>query len=596
VTLESTDPATGSLDDPDRVGALLRTALTATPDPFYDRFASMVRDVLGVSVALVSLVGTDRQFFPGACGLGDPWNQARETPLSHSFCQHVVTTAEPLVVVDARTDPRVAGNLAIRDLGVIGYAGMPLTDADGNVLGSLCAIDHQPREWTEAELTTLGDLAAACSDSLRLRIANYHAQLEHDRVRLRESRTVAAFDRSQLLLRASTTLANAGNLEEVVTMIRDLVTSSLDPSYVGLSLTERGRMSLQSGNLLPAQVSARWTNYPDGAATPSALAARTGHPVLLPDLAAVEAMTPDALATFHEMGWQAGAALPLPGENGTLGALTFTWKEPYALDDAEQAALAALAGYVAQTLRRVHLLEDRRTAAATMQKALLTPLPLHGGLQLAARYVPAHHEDHVGGDWYDAIKLDEERLALVIGDVTGHSIAAAAAMSQYRSMLRTLLIDRHEPPSALLRRLDHTSRALGNLGLTTVVLGYLDPDPAGGHLLTWSNAGHPPPTAVLPDGRMVVLEGRDPLLGAGVRISRRNHTWHLPPGTTLLLHTDGLVETRTSTIDDGMDRLHDLLRKHPVNDPEKLADVLVDHIGTACEDDVALLIVTTEGA
>ncbi|MET0425503.1 MAG: SpoIIE family protein phosphatase [Actinoplanes sp.] len=583
----------GRLADRARLESLQRVCVGAEPDEAFDRFASLVKRLLGVPVALVSLVDEERQFFPGQVGLPEPWDVKRETPLSHSFCQYVVIEGEAKVFPDARIYAQVRDNLAIPDLGVVAYAGMPLTDADGNVLGSLCAIDDQPRVWTDAELTTLSDLAAACSDSLRLRIANYHVQLEHDRVRLRESRTVAAFDRSQLLLRASTTLANAGDLEEVVGMIRDLVTSSLDPAYVGLSLTERGQISLQSGQLLPAHVADRWKKYPDGAATPSAMAARTGNPVLLPDLAAVEALTPDALATFHEMGWQAGAALPLPGENGPLGALTFLWKEPYALDDAEQAALAALAGYVAQTLRRVHLLEDRRTAAATMQKALLTPLPLHDGLRLAARYVPAHHEDHVGGDWYDAIKLDEERLALVIGDVTGHSIAAAAAMSQYRSMLRTLLIDRHEPPSALLRRLDHTSRALGNLGLTTVVLGYLDPDPAGGHLLTWSNAGHPPPTVVLPDGRMAVLEGHDPLLGAGLRISRRNHAWHLPPGTTLLLHTDGLIETRTSTLDDGMDRLHELLRKHPVSDPETLADVLVDHIGTACEDDVALLIVTT---
>src|SRR3982751_5837929 len=131
-----------------RLAALLRTGLDAVADPMFDRFAAMVRTVLGVPVALVSLVGPDRQFFPGACGLGDPWAQDRQTPLSHSFCQHVVATAEPLIVVDARTDPRVRGNLAIDDLGVIGYAGMPLTDATGQVLGSLCAIDHEPRTWT----------------------------------------------------------------------------------------------------------------------------------------------------------------------------------------------------------------------------------------------------------------------------------------------------------------------------------------------------------------------------------------------------------------------------------------------------------------
>jgi serine phosphatase RsbU (regulator of sigma subunit) len=319
--------------------------------------------------------------------------------------------------------------------------------------------------------------------------------------------------------------------------------------------------------------------------------------VLLPDLPAVEAHAPDALATFHEMGWQSAASVPLAGENGSIGALTFVWKDPYAIGDGEQTILAALAGYVTQALTRVALLDDRRTAAATMQKALLSPLPTHERLTMAARYVPAHHEDHVGGDWYDAMTLEDGRLALVIGDVAGHSISAAAAMSQYRSMLRTLLIDRHEPPSALLRRLEHTSRVLGNLTLATVVVAYLDPAPDGGHTLTWANAGHPPPSLVLPTGEVTTLHGHDPLLGAVRQVSRRNHTCHVPPGSTLLLHTDGLIETRTSTIDDGMDRLHDLLRRHAGTEPGRLADLLIEHTGiVAWEDDVALLAVATPPA
>ncbi|MET0426194.1 MAG: GAF domain-containing protein, partial [Actinoplanes sp.] len=211
------------------MGALLRTTLNATPDPFFDRFASMVRDVLGVSVALVSLVGTDRQFFPGACGLGDPWDQARETPLSHSFCQHVVTTAEPLVVVDARTDPRVADNLAIRDLGVIGYAGMPLTDADGRTLGSLCAIDTKPRAWTKAELETLRDLAEACSSELRLRIsrelaeqARRHAETAHDQL--------------AMLAELTETLATTTDIDEALSTLGTALTPRLaDWCLVSLS-------------------------------------------------------------------------------------------------------------------------------------------------------------------------------------------------------------------------------------------------------------------------------------------------------------------------------------------------------------------------
>ena len=116
-------------------------------DRSFDRYARLVQHALAVPVALVSLVETERQWFPGAVGLPEPWATCRETPLSHSFCQHVVAAREPLVVTDAREDPRVAGNLAIEDLGVIAYAGHPISDHTGEVIGSLCAIGHEPREW-----------------------------------------------------------------------------------------------------------------------------------------------------------------------------------------------------------------------------------------------------------------------------------------------------------------------------------------------------------------------------------------------------------------------------------------------------------------
>ncbi|MDR7276511.1 GAF domain-containing SpoIIE family protein phosphatase [Catenuloplanes atrovinosus] len=567
-----------SLSDPGRLDALARTGLGAAPDEMFDRFADLVRRVLGVPVALVSLVSDERQFLPGAFGLAEPWMTRRETTLSHAFCQPVVLSAEPLVVTDARTDPRVTGHLAIEDLNVIGYAGMPLTDAEGRVLGALCAIDDESHAWTEEELALLSDLAAACSDSLRLRIATRRAG--------------AAFDRSQLLLRASTTLADTSTISDVVDAVRHLVTGTLDPAYVGLSLTDASSVHLHSGDSLPTEVARRWNRYDRTATTPSALAADRGEMVLLPDPAAVAAQVPDAAPTFAEMGWQSGASVPLPGPEGPIGALTFVWKQPNPLDDTEQAVLAALAGYVAQALGRAGTLADRRDAASTMQKALLSPLPTHGQVRMAARYLPAHHADHVGGDWYDAIRIDEHRLALVIGDVSGHSIQAAAAMSQLRSILRTLLIDRRESPAAVLRRLEHTSRALHAPELTTAVLAYLDRTPTGRYALTWSNAGHPPPLLAVAGGGVVALDGGDPLLGAFRHPARRSQTVELPPGAVLVLHTDGLVETRTDPIDVGLDRVRELLRRHAADDPERIADTLVSRVGSRYEDDVALLVVS----
>lgn len=166
------------LHDPGRLAALCATALRdATADAAFDRLTRLAARVLGVPVALVSVVDADRQIFKGAIGLGEPWASRRETPLSHSFCQHVVASSEPLIIEDARDHPLVRENLAIPDLGVVAYAGIPLVTADGYVLGSFCAIDHEPRSWTETDIATLEDLSAATITEIELQTSVRQADL-----------------------------------------------------------------------------------------------------------------------------------------------------------------------------------------------------------------------------------------------------------------------------------------------------------------------------------------------------------------------------------------------------------------------------------
>ena len=112
-------------------------------------------------VALVSLVDADRQFFKSCLGLPEPWASRRGSPLTHSFCQHAVAAREPLVVNDAREHEVLRENLAIRDMGVVAYAGIPLSDSDGHALGTLCVIDSQPRHWTTEQIQLLSDIAAS---------------------------------------------------------------------------------------------------------------------------------------------------------------------------------------------------------------------------------------------------------------------------------------------------------------------------------------------------------------------------------------------------------------------------------------------------
>lgn len=152
--------------------------------PSIDRLVRVARAAMEVPVVLLSLVDVHRQFFASQCGLGEPWASKRETPLSHSFCQHVVASNEPLVVSDARNDSRVSENLAIRDLNVIAYAGMPVrVPGEETVLGSFCAIDDKPREWTERQLAILGDLALVVSSEIHHRRKSWRAESSNDELR-----------------------------------------------------------------------------------------------------------------------------------------------------------------------------------------------------------------------------------------------------------------------------------------------------------------------------------------------------------------------------------------------------------------------------
>ena len=158
--------------DPARLEALGSVHLLDTPaDADYDRLTRLAMNLLNAPVAQISLIDQDRQFFKSAQGMDEPWASARETPLSHSICQHAVDARVPLVIEDARVHPTVRDNLAIRDLNVVAYAGIPLITAAGHALGTLCVIDHKPRAWTGEQIETLKTLAAAVLAQIELRAA-----------------------------------------------------------------------------------------------------------------------------------------------------------------------------------------------------------------------------------------------------------------------------------------------------------------------------------------------------------------------------------------------------------------------------------------
>ena len=158
------------VENRDRLQVLAESQLLdSLPEESFDRYTRIAAAVLKSDVLLVSLVDADRQFFKSQIGLPPPYDKTRETPLTHSFCQIVVREGKPLIVEDARTDARVCNNLAIRDLNVISYLGMPIVSQEGFVFGSLCAINSRPKVWSSEDRQMLEDLAGAVSTEVHLR-------------------------------------------------------------------------------------------------------------------------------------------------------------------------------------------------------------------------------------------------------------------------------------------------------------------------------------------------------------------------------------------------------------------------------------------
>jgi PAS domain S-box-containing protein len=158
------------LTDPGRLAAVHQTNLLDTPaEDAFDRVARMAARLLDVPIALVPLIEDDRQFFKACVGLPEPWASARQTPLSHSLCQHVLVARQPLAIGDTSRDPLARDNPLVRELGLAAYLGVPLIDASGYALGSMCVADHRPRDWTSDQVAILNDLAGLVMSQIQLR-------------------------------------------------------------------------------------------------------------------------------------------------------------------------------------------------------------------------------------------------------------------------------------------------------------------------------------------------------------------------------------------------------------------------------------------
>ena len=611
-----------NLVDPGRLSAVRDTGLLDTPaDEAFDRLTRLAAQLLDCPYALVTLVDDRRSFWKSCIGVESVDPADRQIEVESSFCQYVVADEQPLFVNDTAADPRTSGNPSVTGRGVAAWAGFPLRSVNGQILGTFCVIDTVARSWTEQDVQVLQTLSAAAEVELALREAMAGAQLAAEAARLANEGLLMVAEVGHLL---TSTL----EIEQALARLAQVVVPGLsDWSIVSILDADGSLRDLASWHVDPAMRSTlerfaatRFTHRDEQG--PMQQAVLSSQPIITLDVLARARQVlrhPDAIAAIEALAPQSSAVLPLMSNGRAVGVLSLCRGADRApLSEAEIAVAAGIgqrAGLALETAglysqqrqitERLHTANRRlrevaqhdHTVARALQDALLTRLPEPEHLQLVARYLAADSSDQVGGDWYDAIILPDGATTLMIGDVIGHDIAAAAVMGQLRSMLRAFAWDHDEPPSATVSRLDRAMRDLHLNTLASVFAARIEQNPAtaptGARMLRWTSAGHPMPAIVYADGHAEILAGRnDVLLGIAPGSVRHDSTLIMPPGATLLLYTDGLVETRERDIEHGMQRLLQSLRANHHLPPGALLDaVLADLVGTQPADDVALLAV-----
>ncbi|MHA3701659.1 SpoIIE family protein phosphatase [Jatrophihabitans sp. YIM 134969] len=492
---------------------------------------------------------------------------------------------------------------------------VPVLDADGRVVAVVQRTEDitefaRERERVEALAVEGGD------DAWRRRAERVEADLF---VRARElADALAAKDAvaRQLAAQADVALAltNATDFAEVEAIVvgRGLPVLGVDGGGI-VTPDPDGGWRITVNDALGEHTQATYPSAPWDSMIPGCWSARTGQRLLLPNREAGHAYDAEVMAGIYETtGRSAWALIPMAVGDVRLGSLAAAWIDDHELDQDELDLLDAFAAQCAQALLRIRTAEEQEAAlvelqqlAESLQRALLTPPPQPDGLQVAVRYRSAGHHAQVGGDWYDALVTPSGETVLVIGDVVGHDSAAAAAMGQLRGVLRTLAYDADrggtaDTPAAILTRLEHAAVGLAVDTMATLVLARIDPaDPAAGgsRRMHWSNAGHPLPVLVHADGRVEVLDTKpDILIGVAADAERHDHTVDLPPGSTLLGYTDGLVERRDLSQEIGLDRLREVLAPLAGLDLDALLDALLAELAPEPgEDDTALLAVRVTG-
>lgn len=405
---------------------------------------------------------------------------------------------------------------------------------------------------------------------------------------------------SDNIWRLATALSGAVSADDVATALAAEGAAAAGATFSNMAMydADTDRVRMVHGPTLSPELAARWTEVAADQPTPLNLAIQSASPVLLEDIDAIESRFPDLVEDTVGAGLAATASLPLRAAGGTVvGAIGFGWAHAQRFDSAQRRHLDLIANMVAQSFDRALLYErerehhaaaDRAEARLLQEAFLPARLPRTEHLEVAAAYLPAS-DAAMGGDWYDAFSVDGG-TCFVIGDVAGHGLRSAAVMALVRNAARAYA-NEDPSPALVLGRLNRMLCRLEPEETVTAIIAVWHPETRTLHRAT---AGHPPPLRCR-EGEFGFLVPQDKgvVLGADPGWTFHEEPKVLRPGTTVLFYTDGLIESRDRSLEDGMDDLRAFVEGIGDLAPQAVCDaVLAWRIAAAVrEDDVCLLAV-----
>jgi len=468
----------------------------------------------------------------------------------------------PHLTNDVANDDQVTDPEWAQREGMVSFAGYPLLVVD-ELVGVLALFSREP--LSEATLDALATVADALALGVR--------RLQVEEARRAEGEVV------DVLYRAGASIAGVHRLESVVQTAVDAATSLTDARFGAFfytALDERGATSMRSA----------LSGVDDDAFSALPLNVFGGTEV-------VRVADVTAGRRYGRIPpYRSYLAVPVILRTGdVIGNLVLGHEGVGAFDERAERIAVGIAGHAAAAVEAVRLYQAEHRLALAFQRALLpSASPVMPGARAAARYIPASDYAEIGGDWFDVSTLPDGRVALTVGDVVGHDLGAALAMSRIRNAVQLYALDGHEPAEALFRA-ERFMAAAGIDVLATVLHGVYEPDT---RRLALVRAGHLPPLFVGAGGAvgwMWLPELEGVMLGVDSGVRRPTARVQLEPGDMLLFVTDGLLERRDESVEVGMARVEELVRAHRTADPDVLCDLLVERFTIAGQqaDDVALL-------